>query len=145
MHRDEFIADHGNNRVQFFSLDGRYLKTINVNSPTTVRVHQKTGGIYVFHATRIEGKTVERLTKFRSFDDPREEFHVDNMVAVVCALDLWTSKPRLWTSGEKIWIDTSGAGSSGPGLRIWEEDSRTLKLLNDFDEEAKEEVGINYI
>jgi hypothetical protein len=140
-----YVADQANNRIQIFSPEGKYLKTISVNNPTTLRVHQKTGGIYVFHTTRIEGQTVGRLTKFRSFDDPREEFHVDKMVAAVCALDSWTPRPRLWTAGEKIWINTAGAGASGPGLRIWEEEGGTVKLLKDFDEEAKKEAGPNYI
>ncbi|MBA4387968.1 MAG: hypothetical protein C0404_08295 [Verrucomicrobia bacterium] len=73
---------------------------IQVAGPKLLRVHQKTGAIYVQHAARVEGGTVERLTKFVSFDNPVEEFHADGISSVTMAVDSWSAKARLWLGGE---------------------------------------------
>lgn len=138
-----YVADSNNNRVQIFSLDGKYLKTIPVNRPRLVRVHQKTGAIYVQHSARIEGRSVVRLTKYTSFEQPVAEFFVDGIGGAVMAVDSWTSTPRLWICGlvstyherEKIT----------PAIRVYEEEDRKFRLMLDFEEEAKKEAGMNYI
>jgi len=136
-----YVSDHANNRIQIFDGEGTYLKTIKCERPTVMRVHQKTGAIYVLHGARVRGKTVGRLTKFKSFDDPAEEFHHDGLVAACFAVDSWSAKPRLWLAGEKSEVNTGGASGSGPGLTVWEEDGKSVRKILDFDAEAKKAAG----
>jgi hypothetical protein len=133
-----YIADSLNHRIQVFAPDGKYLKTIPVDRPQFVCVHRKTGAIYVMHEVRAQGKSLGRLTKFTSLDQPREEFSVDNMVATAMTVDSWTAQPRLWLGGEKVISTTGGVeGGSGPSVRIYEEQNGTLKEILDFDDVAK--------
>ncbi len=140
-----YVADYSNNRVQVFVPDGKCLKTIKMDRPTLVRVHQKTGAIYVLHGARVEGKSLGRMTKYHSFDNPTEAFHHDDITGTSFALDSWSEKPRLWTAGATAWSNTAGTGVKGPSVQIWEEQGNTLKKICDFDEDAKEEAGKNYI
>lgn len=43
-----YVSDFLNNRVQIFEPGGKHLKTIPVESPAKVLVHQKTGEVFVF-------------------------------------------------------------------------------------------------
>ncbi len=140
-----YVTDGNNNRLQIFSPEGKHLKTIPVERPLLVRVHQKTGAIYVTHQTRIRGKTAGRLTKFLSFDDPRKDFEQDGVVAAAFTLDSWTKRPRLWLAGEETWAHGGGVGSKGSSVCIWEEEGKKLRKIVDFDEEAKKEAGQNYL
>jgi DNA-binding beta-propeller fold protein YncE len=138
-----YVADKNNSRIQIFSPDAKHLKTIRVDRPELVRVHQKTGAIYVQHMSRVKGKTYSRLTKFSSFDKPQEEFHVDNLASVAMAVDSWSSKPRLWLGGTVGYHH--GRPTHGRAMRIYEEDGKTLKKIADFDMDARKEAGENYI
>jgi hypothetical protein len=140
-----YVCDYSNNRVQIFSPDGKFLKSVVADRPHLVRVHKKTGAFYVVHCARVEGKTIARLSKFASLDNPHAEFHVDHLTAAAFALDSWSAKPRLWLAGEISNVSTAGADSSGPGVRIFEDDGKTLNKIADFDEEAKKTAGENYI
>jgi len=142
-----YVCDGLNNRVQIFSPKGEWLKTLPVKSPLLVCVHQKTGALYVLHEDRLRGKTTGRLTKFRSFDALEEEWHMDDFGGDVMALDSWTAKPRLWVAGERTSITRLPAHPSvdRPGLRIYEDDGKTMRRIADFDEEARKEAGANYM
>ncbi|MFC1672351.1 hypothetical protein ACFL01_04380, partial [Planctomycetota bacterium] len=139
-----YASDLRNNRIQIFSPEGKYLKTIPVDRPMLLRVHRKTGGIYVLHSARVRGKSIDRLTKYVSFDDPKEAYHRDDMGGTSFALDSWTPKPRLWLAGTTVWHDTAGIHGTGPRIRIWEEEGNTLKKIADFDEEGKKQAGDGY-
>ncbi|MBA4389187.1 MAG: hypothetical protein C0404_14535 [Verrucomicrobia bacterium] len=140
-----YVCDYSNGRLQIFAADGKHLKTVVVDRPHLVRVHAKTGAFYVVHTARVQGQSVGRITKFKSFDDPSEDFHVDNLTAAALALDSWSPKPRLWMAGEISYVDTGGAGGTGPGVTIWEDDGKTLKKFNDFTEDATKAAGANYV
>ncbi len=140
-----YVCDYSNSRVQIFSPAGKYVKSVSADRPHLVRVHQKTGAIYVVHAARVQGRTIARLTKFNSFEDPREAYHIDGLTGSAFALDSWSRKPRLWLAGQSSSVSTAGAHGSGPSVTIWEEDGRKLKKISDFDAEAKKVAGKNYI
>ncbi|GAG12331.1 unnamed protein product, partial [marine sediment metagenome] len=42
-----YVCDGMNNRIQIFSPEGKHLKTIKIDRPSLVRVHRKTGAMYV--------------------------------------------------------------------------------------------------
>ncbi len=43
-----YVADHGNDRVQIFSSQGKLVKSLPVNGPSCLQFHQRTGELYVF-------------------------------------------------------------------------------------------------
>ncbi len=144
-----YVCDNYNNRVQIFSPEGAWLKTIEAERPHLVCVHKKTGAIYLQHKGRVMGRTVNRLTKFASFDRPVEEFHIDGIQTAVMALDSWTPKPRIWVAGglHRMSVTTTGSyqDRSGPSVTVWEEDGQTLRQIVDFDAEAEKAAGAQYI
>ncbi|MBA4388734.1 MAG: hypothetical protein C0404_12185, partial [Verrucomicrobia bacterium] len=143
-----YVADSFNNRVQVFSPEGKYLKTIPVGRPREICIHRKTGAIYLQHQGEVQGRSVDRLTKFKSFDDPTEDFHADNIAAASMALDSTTAKPRIWVGGgvnKSKNVDDPYGDHTGTSIVIWEEDGRTFKKIVDFDAEMKALGGENYI
>ncbi|MFC1671927.1 hypothetical protein ACFL01_02205, partial [Planctomycetota bacterium] len=126
-----YVADRNNNRIQIFSAEGKHLKTVAVDRPEQVRVHAKTGALYVMHQARVKGTSLSRLTKFTSFDAPVAECQVDNVAGQAMAVDAWTAKAR-------VWVGTGG------NIVIYEEDGKTFKKIDDFQEDAKKEEGGNY-
>jgi hypothetical protein len=77
-----YVADHGNDRVQIFSPEGKLLKSLPVNGPSRLQFHHKTGDLYVFSwgmgvGMRVKRKPVKpRLRVFAPFqsDEPKQLF-----------------------------------------------------------------------
>ncbi|MBA4387588.1 MAG: hypothetical protein C0404_06375 [Verrucomicrobia bacterium] len=139
-----YVCDHENNRIQVFASDGKSLKSIPSERPELVQVHKKTGAIYIKHKGRVQGATVERLTKVKSFDDATEAYHIDGVVTALVAVDSWTAKPRLWMAGTSFGAAGGTTGGAGPSVTVWEEDGAGLKKILDFDESVKREMGQAY-
>ena len=140
-----YVADSRNNRIQVFSSNGTYLKTIKIDRPDLIAVHKKSGAIYVTHEARVRGRTTTRVTKLISFSDPTEAFHMDGMTGMM-ALDSWSTSPRLWFSGtmtrrgghsDSIRALMVGSGS----VTLWEERGKAFVKIVDFEEDAKKEAG----
>ncbi len=136
-----YVCDGKNNRIQVFSPEGKFLKNISVSSPGTVAIHRKTGALYLLHSVRVQGKSTNRVTKLRSFDDPTPVAHAD-VPSGGMALDSWAPAPRVWLWGG--YVPHTDRRQSW-GLSIWEEDGKSFKKISDFDEEAKKEAGKNYV
>lgn len=56
-----YVADHGNDRIAAFAPDGTFRGALQVTRPVRVKVHHKTGAIYV-----LSGPGVDQLQKFAS-------------------------------------------------------------------------------
>ncbi len=151
-----YVADRLNNRIQILAPDGKYLKTLKVKGPELVQVHQKTGAVYVAHAAQTRRReTHHRITRFSAFPELEEQQHWDNMSAGIMTLDSWSPKPRLWLSGRtsgggtRNFADTDGLSvrvstTNGVLLQVYEDTGTELKLISDFEKEAKEAMGKNY-
>jgi hypothetical protein len=139
-----YVCDPVNRRVQVFSPEGKHLKKIVIDRPYLIRVHRRTGAIYVLHVGRDKGRSVNLITKLRSFEDPRIEYQQDQWGASVFALDQHSRKPRLWLAGGKVSMGW-GNRVGGPSVRIFEEDGKKLKKIVDFDEEARKSAGDAYL
>jgi DNA-binding beta-propeller fold protein YncE len=124
-----YVADHKNNRIQVFSPEGKYLKTIKIDRPNLVCVHKKTGAIYVQHTARVRGKSITRITKLTSLADPKKELHQDGLGGMM-ALDSWSAKPRFWFGGHSV--------------TIWEERGRGFEKIRHFLDDARKEAGDNW-
>ena len=127
-----YICDTINNRIQIYSPDAEYLKTIKVDRPDVIRIHPKTGALYVTHVAREKGQSFLSLTKLKSFDSPAEvaSFRVAGSAPqkgnTLLTLDPWSSPPRLWVT------------RSPNHLLILEEQGKSFKMIRDFAKDAKE-------
>ncbi len=93
-----YVSDHGNHRVQIFSAEGKWLKSINTPAPTKVMLHHKTGGIWICsfptlgvpaavlskdkvlkdlskHIAWSSGSFDVRLTRFGPYENPKKLSH----------------------------------------------------------------------
>jgi DNA-binding beta-propeller fold protein YncE len=135
-----YVADFGNDRIQVFSPDGKYLKTIPCKQPHEIAVHQKTGEIYVLcWPARLplgdHSAGSVTLVKFGPVDAPverlRKEFKLTpgdarvHTFAPVLGLDSWAAEPRLWLVHER------GA------VRIYADNGKDLELVQDFRAEVR--------
>jgi len=142
-----YVTDNLNNRLQIVSPDGERLKSIRLDRPRLVQVHQRTGAIYVVHAARDRGSTITRISKLKSYPDGSVEHHWDIGPVDVMALDSWSSKPRLWTAaGRFSWgaISLNEGVRGSRGLCVYEESRGKLAKISDFDAEARKAAGGNY-
>jgi len=139
-----YVCDTSNSRIQIYSSDGKYMNTLKVERPDIVRVHQKTGALYVKHKARVKGKTIDRISKFSALPNLKEEFHMDDYPAGLMCVDSWSAKTRLWLAGDTWSSNTAGAFGRGPRVTVWEEQGKTLKKVLDFDAEGQKEAGENY-
>jgi hypothetical protein len=141
-----YVSDQTNNRVQVFSPEGKLLGSIPVDRPHLVCVHGKTGGIYVAHTARVRGKSGPRITKFTSFESPNKEYHVHGLGAAVMEIDSRAPRPRLWLGGggQRHRGDLRTIQGT-TALAVYEEQGKTLRLIDDFDKTAAKEDGPHYV
>jgi hypothetical protein len=127
-----YVADYMNDRVQVYSPEGRYLKTIPAVRPAMIQVHQRTGELYVFswtvqngfladeqEAARKAGKTwtpiKPTLTRFGPFDAPVRRASYDLPVFISHGAFSWLKFPPAglvflwaeldsWTDPPTIWF-----------------------------------------
>ena len=107
-----YVADHNNNRIQVFSPEGKYLKTIPVKEPQEIVVHAKTGEVYVLCFKRhmengANHKEPLTLIKFGPLENPVERMRQTFSVVIpgdpremgypvpLLAVDAWTTETRL--------------------------------------------------
>jgi hypothetical protein len=76
-----YVGDFMNDRIQVFSPDGKHLKNIRVSKPSLVRINRKNGEIWAFSwpipsrlwaGLKPPVEVSSELTRFQSFDDPKE-------------------------------------------------------------------------
>jgi len=165
-----YVSDFVNDRVQVFSPEGKYLKTINTDKPAQVSINKKTQEIYVFSwfvpnlkmgtrlpRVRMGSKYVTRsfpskLTVYRSFDKPE--------ATVVCSLpagaapyrgsgvpwraeiDPWAKKPTLWLVTEWGRRDVLSAKRARPSsnIRLYTLEGSRLRLKRDFHRDTERSV-----
>lgn len=83
-----WVCDYMNDRIQVFSADAGFLKSFEIRGPDQVRVHPKTGAVYVIsvrdRGTTSSGWSVtwenyedKSIVKFKSFDEWKETARLD--------------------------------------------------------------------
>lgn len=125
-----YVSDFMNNRIQIFEPSGKLLKSLSVNYPAKVLVHQKTGEIYVFswdmmgippeldRKVAYDPKKVPRKAFIFSaypemklkqenefplgFGAVREQFIFLMGQNYQVALDSWSEEPTIWVVGKKF-------------------------------------------
>jgi RNA polymerase sigma factor (sigma-70 family) len=106
-----YVSDFGNNRIQVFAPDGKFLRTIAAEGPDMLAVHPKTGALYVYHGGR---NAVVKLTKDgkTEWTLPMKAFlHNDSHRPVVFCLDSSAEEPVVWVcdqDGLAKYVDRGG-------------------------------------
>ncbi|HUT33634.1 MAG TPA: hypothetical protein VNE39_09155 [Planctomycetota bacterium] len=141
-----YVCDSRNDRVQVYSPEGTFVKSIPVAAPQEIGVHHRTGEIYLlcYDVGRVEngrlparrGVSGQELTllKLGPLDDPRpiiEQKLVTprgdaprvSFTPVFC-LDSWASPARLWLV------------TARSQLQVYEEKDKSFVLFQDFTSEV---------
>jgi hypothetical protein len=126
-----YVSDYVNDRIQIFSPDGKFLKSISTPKPAKVLVHQKTGEIFAFSWTATgPSYQIQRnrnfnpqqvkpsLHRYQSFEAPSLTRKSDLDQGFGVALDSWAPPLTLWTVVGKglvtrELIEYWGAGNFG--------------------------------
>lgn len=149
-----YVADQQNNRIQIFTGDGRYLATLPVDRPRAVAVHPQTGALYVLHSATVQGRSVNRFSKFVSFDKPEPVAFLP-IAATFLSVDSWISPPRIWLAGtaENTMAaasvletrdgdsENTSLADGGDTVRVVEDQGNSLKEIFNFGELAKTQDG----
>ncbi len=140
-----YVADYMNRRLQIFTPEGKFVKTVPVAFPMWVGVHKKTGAVYVLHRITAAETSGMQVSKFSAFPALERQYSAkvpEPSPIMAVALDSWSERPRLWL-GRGIEDSTRElAMNPFPGrLIVWEEDGKTLRKFLDFDAAARADDG----
>jgi hypothetical protein len=132
-----YVSDYMNDRVQVFSPEGKLLQSVAVEKPALVRVHQKTGEIYVFswpvwnvELSKANAMVKPKLTHLGPLEDPKKKGEYPLPLPVLgnwwtkhppgplyCGeIDSWTEPATLWLSTVRGGAVERGLGSGGDGF-----------------------------
>ena len=133
------VCDYRNDRIQVFSPQGKFLKSLRITGPEQVIVHPKSGELYVLsvrdrgnmasgYGVKWETIADKSIIKYRSVDDFREVARLDlpqrelylHDPGPVLALDSAASVPILWVSC---------VGRAEPGDYLWKIEDRGDSLV----------------
>jgi hypothetical protein len=138
-----YVADHGNNRIQVFSAEGKYLKTIPIQEPQEISIHPTTGEIYALsfrHRNQfggVDGKETLTLRKLGPLDNPVELMRRTFPAVIpgdprdfgtlvpLLAVDGWGSETRVWLVHE-IGV-----------VRVYAERGGKWELFDDFEADVR--------
>jgi len=134
-----YVSDYVNDRIQVFTPEGRFLRSVRVAKPAVVRVHRKTGEIFVFswpvHNAQMTvaetwRKVTPSLTRLGPLENPIKVAHYPLPLPVLG--NCWTKHPPgplywgeldSWTDPVTVWISTvrgaaveRGMGGGGDGF-----------------------------
>ena len=117
-----YVADFMNDRVQVFSPEGKHLKDIAAEKPAQVRVHRRTGEIYVFtfpipSRLLLGAKTPLQfqpaLARLGAYDDPKPLAHYD------LPLPKWGGKYGTYTGLASALTNFGEVDSWAEPLTVW--------------------------
>ena len=136
-----YVCDYQNDRIQIYSADGKYLKTLTLPGPEQVLVHPRTQAIYIL-SVRDRGKTStypgrqwevyehKSIVKLKSFDVPEEVARIElpqrqryfHDCPPILALDITAQPPVIWAAS---------VGRQEPGDYLWKivDEGNTLRRV----------------
>jgi DNA-binding beta-propeller fold protein YncE len=160
-----YVADYMNDRVQVFTPDGKLYKTLPVSKPAEVRVHQRTGDIYVFswvvgswqlQADESKPKIPARMFRFGPIDKPGApaEFAVPLVnYGETCSpwtsglhysvdLDSWADEPTIWLyPGSYVLENFTGYAGQVRGQPYWQTSGIQMLTIKDGKLAVKRDFG----
>jgi NHL repeat-containing protein len=145
-----YVADHFNHRIQVFTPDAKLVKTIPVKHPAVVRVHQKTGEIYVLswfiHNLHFQplyiakNKIKPMVTHMGALDNPK----VISRYPLEWGPGFTYKKPRMsmevdsWAESPTVWLGRSNTG--GHSHENW--DVHQCRILVEKEEGGKRQFVV---
>ncbi len=157
-----YVADNLNNRIQVYDRDGKFLKSIFTDRPGIVKVHPKTGEIWVISsniachiATKELGLDSEKWKRYvpeiRVFgplaqphkkavyplEVPRNDFsRMFSVYDAVAEIDFATDPPTIWSAV----APNSRSDMARTGIRLWQIKGKKLVLKRNFNAETRNAV-----
>lgn len=161
-----YVTDYANDRIQVFSPGGTHLRNIPAHKPALLRIHRRTGELYVFSWSCDHGETLGRevdagkdvripptLTVLGPFDDPvpRRKYPLPIFqrgdaysahrtwagLEFTAELDSWTDPPTIWLVPG---VPDERTRWEEAGIRLLVEREGGLEQIRDFAREAAEAV-----
>lgn len=126
-----YVADRGNNRVQVFEADGKFLKSISVPEPVHTAIHPTTGAIYTL--SFLQKLNQVKLTKFNNVNELKVQCEQvitsprDQVIPTFC-LDCWAGGDTI------VWL-TDEEGN----VQLWKDKAGKFELFKDLFSEWKKE------
>jgi DNA-binding beta-propeller fold protein YncE len=147
-----YVADFGNSRVQIFSEDGKFLKSIAVEGPTQV-ILSPTDEIYISTWELLTGKTMAQikidkpfvLRKFKSFEDPTLLETYSLPIAETRGkfyqsfeIDFWAETPTIWVTPGLVPINEQPNEKRlrTAGITISAMKNKSFELIKSFEKES---------
>ncbi len=151
-----YVCDTENNRVQVYTPDGKYYRSLATDCPTNVKVHQRTNHIYVFSFVsnplrRSWDKpqtTKAMMRKHGPIAKPALLMEADLMArgtpyaghfAQAVELDSWSKQPTIWLmpfNRRDTVYGSFAAGGLPTGPCLFVERDGQLVLKQRFDDEC---------
>lgn len=148
-----YVADNGGDQVQVFDPSGKPLKNIAVKRPAVVRVHPKTGELYVFSFSLVQGANDPKNTvaptffRFGPLDDPAPCATIplgvgdvavwDDGPAARVGVDFWTDPPTIWLAHPgKVASYEANANWEKNGIRLLAERDGKLVTTREFPKQS---------
>ena len=159
-----YVSDFLNNRVQIFEPSGKLLKSLSVNNPAKVLVHQKTGEIFVFSwgckgvsnaltkkLNYYKEKIPEKIFIFTAFPEMKLKKELNFPDGVIkqnrlvgpeyhITLDSWTEFPTLWMAGQS-GIDPTTKLS---GILIIQLKNEKWEVIGNLTQNAKKDGALEF-
>ncbi len=149
------VGDYLNDRVQVFSPEGKFLKTIKAYRPAHLEVHRRSGELWVFSwwvRNQFEDKQVRRqVVRYGSIEDPRKiathelasqghfavSWGASSPIEFVAELDSWSNPPRVWLAEPWTGANVLNRGRiKHGGIQVLELDGPKFKVVREFAADA---------
>jgi hypothetical protein len=157
-----YVADHMNNRIQIFSADGKFLKTIATFRPSKISIDPHNGDIYAFSWV-IYNKSIDHkaatpvkpiVTHFGNFDSPAVKGTLDLPLPLFNGQYYeWTNallgngsqfdvEIDFWAKPYNIWISENQSDTdwNKQNIRIYQIKENKLSLLKDFGKDVNQTI-----
>ncbi|HUT33171.1 MAG TPA: hypothetical protein VNE39_06820 [Planctomycetota bacterium] len=140
-----YVSDYGNDRIQVFDPEGKFLHTLRAKWPRQIAVHQKTGEIYYTsfgpkyedaalvklsplpagaERARLDLATLKLPGAEHDLGDFKSHWNQDRLMPIFC-LDSWATPATVWLVPAESRIT------------LWADRGEKFELLQDFDEEMR--------
>jgi hypothetical protein len=163
-----YVADYMNQRIQIFTPEGKFLKSIKTEYPAKIQIHPETNEIYVFSLLIRNPKITYELLKnfnpclmvYGSFANPnlKNKYEMPYLKSgsiagtrgglegssVQVELDLWLDQPKLWvcTATSLFYsFDKKAFNSEGVGISIYQLKDNKWEVQTKFEDSIKANLG----
>ncbi len=153
-----YVTDYMNNRVQIFSGEGKFLKSIKVHRPAWLQIDPRNGELYVFswlvHNAKLTRKLIEetppKLTHLGAFENPKRIAAYSLPLPVNGGMrdknapkerPLYSGTVDVWTTPPTLWLATAEGDWEQRNLRMFTLDKGKLNPKRVFGKEMEQALA----